>query len=210
VAFFLAETVAPKLGFQISGIMTLVALGLFMSAFGKTRIHADTEHAVHNVWSYVVYAAETIIFFLAGVIVGNNVLNDKNGYIRFSDYTRLLLLYLIINIVRYISLFIFAPIICKTGYGCTIRELVVIAWGGLRGAIGIFFAMIASVDPGLDPILRDILLFDMTGIAILTLIINATLTGPLIDYLGILVQNRVKEEVFKNFLEAMIEESEHK
>jgi len=76
LAFFLAETVAAELGFTISGIMTLISLGLFMSAFGKTRINPETEHALHNVWGYVVYAAETIIFFLAGVIVGYKVIND--------------------------------------------------------------------------------------------------------------------------------------
>ena len=40
--FYIAENV--NLGFQISGIIALVALGLFMSAFGKTRISSEADH----------------------------------------------------------------------------------------------------------------------------------------------------------------------
>lgn len=73
------------------------------------------------------------------------------------------------------------------------KEFVVIVYGGLRGAVGIAFAMIAASDEGLDPVLRDIFLFDMSGCAVLTLIINASTTGTLINYLGILNEHRVKD-----------------
>ena len=63
------------LGIQISGIITLISLGLFMSAFGKTRINPESDHAVHVFWHYAVYAAETIIFIFSGVIVGVKCLN---------------------------------------------------------------------------------------------------------------------------------------
>lgn len=46
--FFIAENV--NLGIHISGIISLVTLGLFMSAFGKTRISSEADHAVHAFW----------------------------------------------------------------------------------------------------------------------------------------------------------------
>ena len=70
--FYIAENV--NLGFQISGIIALVALGLFMSAFGKTRISSEADHAVHVFWKYIVFCAETVIFVLAGILVGVEVL----------------------------------------------------------------------------------------------------------------------------------------
>lgn len=46
--FYVAENV--NFGIQISGIISLVTLGLFMSAFGKTRISSEADHAVHTFW----------------------------------------------------------------------------------------------------------------------------------------------------------------
>lgn len=45
--FFFSETY-----FNVSGILALVTLGLFMSSMGKTRIHHEAEHSLHVVWSF--------------------------------------------------------------------------------------------------------------------------------------------------------------
>ena len=47
----------------------------------------------------------------------------------------------------------------------------------------------------------------MSGCALLTLIINAPSTKWLIDYLEILSQHKIKDQVFKNFLEIMQKDS---
>lgn len=93
--FYVAENI--NFGIQISGIIALVTLGLFMSAFGKTRISSEADHAVHAFWfiiynnkkisyfckifnyfrKYIVFGAETVIFLLAGILVGINVLSVK-------------------------------------------------------------------------------------------------------------------------------------
>jgi len=54
----------------VSGILAIVFLGLYMTNTGKTRISAESEHAVHNVWSYIGFVAETVIFILTGIIMG--------------------------------------------------------------------------------------------------------------------------------------------
>ena len=187
IAFFLAETYFANLGIMVSGIMTLVSLGSFMAAFGNSRISPEAHHAVHQFWHVLVYCAETIIFFLAGVIVGFKVIGDAEGYIRAIDYWKMLGLYLCMSVGRVIVIGVFKWVIQNTGYGLTNKELMVLMYGGLRGAVGISFAMIAGGDKELDPILRDIFLFDMSGCAVLTLIINAPTTGMLIDKLGILL-----------------------
>lgn len=48
IVFYLAEFTF----FHVSGILAIVVLGLFMSAFGKTKIYPESEHAVHTVWSF--------------------------------------------------------------------------------------------------------------------------------------------------------------
>jgi len=64
--FFLAEN--TEIG--VSGILAICAFGLYMSNIGKTRISAESEHAVHHVWGFIGFLAETIIFILTGLIMG--------------------------------------------------------------------------------------------------------------------------------------------
>ena len=75
--------------------------------------------------------------------------------------------------------------------------------GGLRGAVGLSFALLANADESLTPALRDIFLFNFSGICVFTLIINAPTTKILIEYMGILATHKIKDQVFKNFLNTM-------
>lgn len=58
---------------RVSGILSVVCLGLYMSAIGKTKVFMKNEHTVHTIhtiWTFIQYVCETIIFLLTGVIVG--------------------------------------------------------------------------------------------------------------------------------------------
>ena len=46
LTFYAAER--PEI--HVSGILALVCLGLYMARAGKSRISAESEHAVHSVW----------------------------------------------------------------------------------------------------------------------------------------------------------------
>lgn len=70
--FFLAES--TKL--HVSGILAIVTLGLYMTNTGKTKISAESEHAVHNVWGFIGFIAETVIFIVSGIIIGQRSLED--------------------------------------------------------------------------------------------------------------------------------------
>lgn len=48
ITFYIAEFTFLK----VSGILAIVSLGLFMSAFGKVSIYPESEHAVHTVWAF--------------------------------------------------------------------------------------------------------------------------------------------------------------
>jgi NhaP-type Na+/H+ or K+/H+ antiporter len=64
--FFLSENTE----IMVSGILAIVAFGLYMSNIGKTRISTESEHAVHHVWGFIGFLAETVIFILTGLIMG--------------------------------------------------------------------------------------------------------------------------------------------
>lgn len=123
--YFIAENF--DLGFKLSGIIALVAFGLFMAAFGKSRISTESDHAVHTFWTYVVYCAETIIFLLAGVVVGNKIfLNEEPELdltVGWSDYLKVFYLYLCMLVVRFLVISIFMPILKHRGYGLNWKEV---------------------------------------------------------------------------------------
>ena len=55
ILYFIAEYV--DLGIHISGIMSLVSMGLYMAAFGKTQITADAKKFVHDFWKIYIFVA---------------------------------------------------------------------------------------------------------------------------------------------------------
>jgi NhaP-type Na+/H+ or K+/H+ antiporter len=61
----------------------------------------------------------------------------------------------------------------------------VLTWGSLRGAIGITFALIVAKDEELDDKLKDIVLFHMSGLAVVTLLVNGSTLGLVITALGL-------------------------
>lgn len=93
-----------------------------MSAVGKTKINTHSDYAVYTFWNFLVYASETIIFFLAGLIVGINVWNEEK-YINGSDYYKLLILYVILNASRVLMLLMSFPFLQRHGYGLSPEEV---------------------------------------------------------------------------------------
>jgi len=102
--FFLAESTE----LHVSGILALVALGLFMTKSGKTRISAESEHAVHHVWGYIGFMAETLIFILSGIIMGERATADDN-LIGAKDYAKLFGVYVCLHFIRFFMILAFWP-----------------------------------------------------------------------------------------------------
>lgn len=75
LTYYVAEHI--DLGIKISGIMALVSLGIYLSIFGKPKISSEEKRTVYIFWKYVTYAGESIIFILAGILVGVKVLNGE-------------------------------------------------------------------------------------------------------------------------------------
>lgn len=67
--FWLSEFTA----LHVSGILALVGLGFTMSLWGKYFISPASEHALHHVWGYVGFVAESLIFIVSGVIIGERL-----------------------------------------------------------------------------------------------------------------------------------------
>ena len=78
-----------------------------------------------------------MLFFLAGIIIGNTVIERHNA-ITAADFGYLIVLFVAIIIIRGLMMLLFFPILQKVSdYGLHWKDATVAAWGGLRGAVGL-------------------------------------------------------------------------
>jgi len=115
-----------------------------MTNTGKTRISTESEHAVHHVWSYIGFVAETVIFILVGIIMGHRATNDS--LIGFSDYMKVFGTYACLHVIRFVSLILFWPFLRYIGYGLNFKQIVLCTYAGLRGAVGLCLALLVAAD----------------------------------------------------------------
>jgi len=109
--FYLAESTS----IHVSGILAIVALGLYMTNTGKTWISAQSEHTIHHIWSYVGFVAETAIFIISGIIMGERAALDNT--IVYMDCIKLIGIYLFLHLIRFFMILVCWPLLNKIGYG---------------------------------------------------------------------------------------------
>ena len=62
----------------------------------------------------------------------------------------------------------------------TFNQIILCTYAGLRGAVGLSLALMVATSPGIDRYIQDLVLLNVAGIALLTLLINATTTAKLV------------------------------
>eukprot|EP01062_Namystynia_karyoxenos_P069115 TRINITY_DN6447_c0_g1_i2.p1 TRINITY_DN6447_c0_g1~~TRINITY_DN6447_c0_g1_i2.p1 ORF type:complete len:1858 (+),score=430.62 TRINITY_DN6447_c0_g1_i2:82-5655(+) len=191
VTFFICEGML-----HVSGVLGLVALGCYMSYF-QQAISPDVEHTLHDFWEITVYLTNTCIFALAGMIVAMKAFDGASG----MDALYLLITYITINIVRTFVLLLFTPILRLFKYKLTIGENALVAWGGLRGAVGLALALVIQGDDRVVvPNVRDKFIFQTAGIVILTLLVNGTTTQKLVKHFKLdAISDRRKKMMSEHF-----------
>jgi NhaP-type Na+/H+ or K+/H+ antiporter len=177
----------------VSGILCIVCLGLFMSAFGKSKIYAESEHAIHTVWGFAQYGCETLIFLLTGILIGIEMIEKST--ITGEDWIKMLIFYFIMLVARFIMVGTLYPILSNTGYGLTKVEAVVLCYGGLRGALGLTLSLMVGVDLRVPQRLRELTVFYMAGMACLTLLVNGTTCASLVGWLGMIEVPETKHKI---------------
>ena len=187
VAVYMCWYCSENTDLHVSGILAIVALGIYMGLYGKTAISVESEHALHHVWGYVGFVAETLIFMLAGIIIGitNKKLWEDHTYDFGHHYGMVVCNYLLAHVIRFSMLLLFWPLLNRLGYGMSFKQVLLSSYAGLRGAVGLALALIvnASTSSNVSQFVKDTIVFHVGGIALLTLMINAPTTGMLVKFL---------------------------
>lgn len=77
-----------------------------------------------------------------------------------------------------------------------------IAYGGLKGAIGISFAMIIFENNKYNLTTRSFFLMNVTANSLLTLLINGMTTGVLINVLKLSNLTKIEYKFFKEYIQS--------
>ena len=122
VTFFLTQKTL-----EISGVLGCCGAGIMLAWLAPPVILS--HETLHNVWGTAEWVLNTLIFLLAGLIIGNRVLSKA----RIVEWVFLFVLYIMLMIIRCFVIAMCFPVISKIGHKCTWQEAVFMAWGGLRG-----------------------------------------------------------------------------
>lgn len=164
---------------DVSGVIALVAFGLTVTYVGRPKLKPQVNRFMEQFWELTTHLANTLIFIIVGIIIAVKV------HFGWKDVAVLFVVYLGLNLIRVLMVALFYPLMKRSGYGLSVREAVILSWGGLRGALGLTLALMVSYTlPIPEPIRRQVL-FLTAGIVTLTLTINATTIGWLLKKLGL-------------------------
>ena len=62
---------------HVSGILALVAMGLYMTNIGRMGISTESVKAIEHIWHYIGFVAETLIFMLTGIVLGAEFVKES-------------------------------------------------------------------------------------------------------------------------------------
>lgn len=183
-----------------SGVLGTVFAGVVLAKY--VWPYLLNREAVHEVWEVVEFLANTVLFCLAGIIYGASVSAEFNNDVLFlSDYGYLFLFFFFMVAIRFIMIFIHYPILKLIGYGCSLEAAIFMAWGGLRGAVGLALAVtylqFTRMGGDLEAEKNAVyILFYVGGCAFLSMLILAPTSSMVLNKLGLTKPPASKEKLF--------------
>lgn len=206
-----------------SGVLAVVAFGLTFASQSMSYLSHEVQHAMHEVWELLEFMANTLVFVYSGLVCASSIAGDEQ-FLGWDYLGNLFLLYVVINLVRFFVVAVFYVPLKNSGYGMDYGRAFLISWSGLRGAVGLVAAIEVSERPScpgpetighasgnstaatsesymvigcVDQKLKDMVLFYMAGIVVLTILINGTSTQWVIAKLGITKRSQTARKNFE-------------
>nr|ACJ63441.1 salt overly sensitive 1 [Salicornia brachiata] len=195
VAYFTAQE-----GADVSGVLTVMTLGMFYAAAARTAFKGESQQSLHHFWEMVAYIANTLIFILSGAVIAQGVLSSDNIFDNHGiAWGYLILLYAYVLVSRVVAVGVLFPFLPYFGYGLEWKEALMLIWAGLRGAVALSLSLSVKRSSG-DPTLLStqtgtLFVFFTGGIVFLTLIINGSTTQFLLRFLGMDKLSKAKRRI---------------
>ena len=175
---YLAFIAADRL--HVSGVVAVLAAGMTVSAFGRTRITPYNWSFLADLWEQLAFWANSLIFLLASILVPK-LLTD----LRLRDLALLIALIVAVFAARLAVLFLAFPMVNLARLAQPISNAykLAIAWGGLRGALTLVLALSVTENPALPHPVQRFVAVLATGLVLFTLLVNGTTLRAFIRFL---------------------------
>ena len=169
---------------SLSAVLAVLFFSMFFGLYGRNFVSSKSSKAFDFFWSWVDWVANTLIFFLAGLIIVAEI-STQGENISGKDWGMAFSLYFLLIPIRIVGIIMLWPILCYGKYGLGLKDAIVLSWAGLRGAVGLTLALIVyNSDSISDERFRILCFFNVALIAALTLLIQGTTTNYLLKFLG--------------------------
>lgn len=118
----------------LSGVLATATAGVMFAWLSPTTI-INQEH-MHHIWHFAEWVCNTLIFLLAGVLIGT--IKTVNS----ADWGYLIAIYVFLNFLRFGILAVLFPVLTRVGLPVDCNDAVFMSFAGLRGALAVALGII--------------------------------------------------------------------
>ena len=194
--------VATSIIFIVAGVRSRDKIDSFIDNFAEDFAETDTERdeicnpisdevvcLTHHICRWDIAGTDADgLAILEGCRV-NPLAADESEFHVGNQLFLNLALWVVLGFIRAFVVGLFSPLLKKIGYGLTLKEAVVMVWGGLRGAVSLSLALLIDGNHLIGGRARELIFLQTTGIVTLTLIINGTSSGMVYKWLQVYPPN---------------------
>src|SRR5271157_4110654 len=106
VALAYLSFIAAERLFHVSGVVAVLASGMTVSAFGRTRVAPDSWTSLTDLWEQIAFWAHSLVFLLASILIPRLLVD-----VRLHDLTLVIVLIVAAFAARLGVLFVLLPIL---------------------------------------------------------------------------------------------------
>jgi len=158
---------------QFSGVLAVAAAGLVNGNIGPRSMTPSTKIVLFTVWEYIAFLANSFLFILLGISVEWDQLR--------TYFVPSLIAVAAVLVGRFLVVYILAGVVRLFEQKVPPSFLLVMSWGGLRGAISVALALSLPSAIGDRPQLQAMTF----AVVLFTILVQAVSISGLLSWLGL-------------------------
>ena len=183
--------VATSIIFILAGVKSRDKIARFIdeAAGGVVDLHTTIEVACEAIDNKRECDEDSLCIWKAGNDKPCNANTVDEEFDVGNQMFMCVLLWFILTIIRAATVCMLAPALRSIGYGLTLKESIVMVWGGLRGAVSLSLALLVDGNHMIGDRARELIFLQTAGIVTMTLIVNGTTSGMVYKWLEVYPPN---------------------